>query len=79
MDLFIGPQPDEERTRDFEHNGYKFKLKAHDPYGFVKITSLTGNKTLDGQYTSFTEAQRAAINHVTNVLLPRQQEKLKKV
>ena len=67
----------DDRTKDFEHNGFKFKLKAYDPYGFIKVTSLTGNKNLDGQYTSFTEAQRGAIEHVVKVLLPKEEAKKK--
>lgn len=70
-DLRIGPQPEEERTQDFEHNGFRFKLKSLDPYGFIKITSLKDNKNLDGAYTSFVEARRGAIEHVIKVLEPK--------
>lgn len=61
----IGPANDE-RTRDYTHNNLKFRLKAHDPYGFVKITCLTTNEGLEGQYTSFDEAIKGAINFANN-------------
>ena len=61
MNLQIGPQPEEERTQDFESNGIKYKLKAEDPHGWVRITCLKTNKRLEGMFTSFTEARKAAV------------------
>jgi hypothetical protein len=63
MNLRIGPQPEEDRTRREEYNGFKYILKASDPYGFWRITSLKLNKTLDGQYTTYSEAAKAAEVH----------------
>lgn len=59
----IGPALEEERTRDFTNNGIKYKMKAYDPYGFVTVTCLKTNKNLDGTFTSFIDAERAAIQH----------------
>ena len=71
--ITIGPANDE-RKQEFEHNGIKYILKAYDPYGFIKITCLKINKTLDGYYTSFTEAKKAAIQHASKF----EDDKLKK-
>ena len=57
MSLTIGPA-NPERTTDFEFDGWKFKFKAYDPYGFIKVTSLKDQKTLDGQFTSVLEAEK---------------------
>ncbi len=63
--LRIGPANDE-RTRDLTHNGLKFRLKAHDPYGFIKVTCITTNENLEGQYTGFDEATKGAIIYANN-------------
>lgn len=63
MNMQIGPAPEEERTRNYESNGVKYKLKAYDPHGFVTVTCLKTNKNLEGTFTSFLEAERAAIQH----------------
>ena len=63
--LKIGPQSEDtnDRLRRLEFNGIKYIMKAHDPYGFWKITCLKINKTLEGQYTSLSEATKAAQIH----------------
>lgn len=67
MNLRIGPQSDEDRTRRITVNGINYVFKAHDPYGFWQITCLKINKTLDGQYTTLTEAEKAAEAHSTSL------------
>lgn len=61
--LTIGPKPDEDRTRRQVINGLEFILKAYDPYGFWKVTCVKPNYTLPGQFTSLTEAVKAATNY----------------
>lgn len=57
MTLSIGPA-NPERTNDFEHNGWKFRFKANDPYGFITVYCLTNKKTLDGQFTGVADAEK---------------------
>lgn len=63
MNMQIGPALEEERTRNYENNGIKYKMKAYDPHGFVKVTCLKTNKNLEGIFTSFLEAEKAATQH----------------
>lgn len=73
--ITIGPKNDE-RTREYESNGIKYILKANDPYGFVKITCMKLNKTLDGQYTSFDEAAKAATRHALTFNKPKENKEV---
>lgn len=64
--MHIGPE-NEERVQELEIDGLVYRLKAADPYGFVKVTCITKNKTLDGQFTSFGEATKAANQHASSI------------
>lgn len=60
MQIRIGPQSDEERTRNETIENINFKFKAHDPYGFWRVYCVTTNRSLDGQFSSLLEARKAA-------------------
>lgn len=62
MSFKIGPQ-DLGRKRLFDNNGFKYEFEAIDPYGMVKATCLSNKKPLAGMFTSFKEAEKAAVNH----------------
>lgn len=50
------------RTRNFEHNGYKFLLEVTDPYGFWNIRAMGMKKqpeVFEQQFTTIVDAQRA--------------------
>lgn len=79
MDLRIGPQPDEERTRNFESEGIKYRMVAKDPYGHVKVTCITKNKNLDGVFTSFLEGEKAAKQHAAKLAQQKAKDLEKKV
>lgn len=58
---------DEGRTREFNYAGRDFKLTARDPHGFVKVSLPKGPapKSLSGEFTSFYEAEKHIIAHLT--------------
>lgn len=62
--LQIGPQ-DMGRKREFETNGVKFIFEASDPYGFITASCRKNNKMLDGFFTTFKDAENAAIKYAT--------------
>jgi hypothetical protein len=67
MRFTIGPANDE-RKQEFEHLGYKFILKATDPYGFVTVTCLKPSFTLQEQFTDFERARRGARDYINKKL-----------
>lgn len=67
MKLSIGPA-NEDRKHEFEHLGFKFIMKATDPYGFVTVTCLKPQHTLNEQFTDFERARRGAREYVNKKL-----------
>ncbi len=62
----IGPEV-EDRSHRETIEGINYILKASDPYGFWKITCLKTNKNLEGEYTTKTDAMRAATQHALSL------------
>ena len=58
----IGPQ-DLGRKREFESNGLKFTFEAGDPYGMITAFCNTKREKLDGMFTTFKDAESAAIKY----------------
>jgi len=54
------------RTKEFTHNDVIYVLTANDPYGMWTISSKRGSSvspTLQGQFTSFSEAEKAIVRY----------------
>ena len=68
MKINIGPANDE-RKQEYIYEGFKFILKAHDPYGFIRVTSLKDNRTLNEQFTDFDRARQGARLYATKNLV----------
>lgn len=68
MKIQIGPEQLEERTSDFEYEGYNFKLISTDPYGFIRVFSIKEKKYLDEQFTGNADAKRGVMKYVHGLL-----------
>lgn len=64
--LKIGPQ-DQGRKRPFESNGIRYEFEAKDPYGLIHVKTLTSKDHLGGVFTSFKDAEAAAVKHSLTV------------
>lgn len=71
-------EEDTSRIKSFEYMGRNYKLQAHDPNGFVKVTPEEGRRpeAFSGQYTSYLQAERAVKDYVNTLNLPEPEQKV---
>ena len=64
------------RTKEFTHNDVIYVLTANDPYGMWTISSKRGSSvslTLQGQFTSFSEAEKQLLGTIQQLALRNEQ------